>query len=398
MIEKPIDELCFSDLGRLIENRVRECKTVEYKRELPGMKDSDKKEFLGDIASFANASGGYIFFGIDEERDDKGKPTGLPKDAVGVGKTNLDGEMRRLENLIRDGIAPRIWGVRLRAVESEDRAVLAAWIPQSLRPLHMVTIGGSQKFYSRNSAGKYRLDVEEIRSGFLRAHDLTERVRRFRDERLGRIIAGEGPLPTQQGPAVVLHVVPLAAFIESRDFSVGEIDAQRRLLPDGAFVSSRANLEGLLEGARHSHRYASRYVQYFRTGAIEFFQALNQDFFVDSTGNTLRSAVFEASVREELSKSFQFVKGLQLNAPLVVMMSLFGVKGLKLGVGPRQGLGRDLVPLDRDHLLLPETHVETFGRDIDAILKPVFDIVWNAFGFERCQNYDASGKWRPPQL
>lgn len=62
-----------SYLQELIDNKVPEGKTIDYKRDKIGSKDSEKKEFLQDVSSFANAEGGKIIIGMDEgegeERD-----------------------------------------------------------------------------------------------------------------------------------------------------------------------------------------------------------------------------------------------------------------------------------------------------------------------------------------
>jgi hypothetical protein len=42
----------------LVDNQVSEHKTIEYKEALLGNADGDKKEFLADVSSFANESGG----------------------------------------------------------------------------------------------------------------------------------------------------------------------------------------------------------------------------------------------------------------------------------------------------------------------------------------------------
>ena len=69
MISKHIDEITADDIKSLITNSVRESKTLEYKQILPGGQDKDKKEFLADISSFANSSGGDIIYGIKEAKD-----------------------------------------------------------------------------------------------------------------------------------------------------------------------------------------------------------------------------------------------------------------------------------------------------------------------------------------
>lgn len=66
MIEKNIDRITEEDLQALIDNAVSERKTIEYKRSLSINRDSERKEFLADVSSFANASGGDLIYGITE--------------------------------------------------------------------------------------------------------------------------------------------------------------------------------------------------------------------------------------------------------------------------------------------------------------------------------------------
>jgi len=53
----------------------------------------------------------------------------------------------------------------------------------------------------------------------------------------------------------------------------------------------------------------------------------------------------------------------------------------------------ELFTIDRDILLLPEVLVDEFSAETPQVLRPAFDALWQACGFERSQNYDASGNW-----
>ena len=54
--------------------------------------------------------------------------------------------------------------------------------------------------------------------------------------------------------------------------------------------------------------------------------------------------------------------------------------------------------IGRHHLPLAEVTAErTEGitaMGAASLLKPAFDILWNAAGVERCRHYDQSGNWR----
>ena len=73
LANKPLDQLTEADFLELIANKVPESKTLDYKVDLK-FGDRDKREFLADVTSFANTTGGYLLIGIKEE---SGIPTAL---------------------------------------------------------------------------------------------------------------------------------------------------------------------------------------------------------------------------------------------------------------------------------------------------------------------------------
>ena len=73
MINCPINEINKTNIETLITDNIEESRTLEYKEELSIGTDNEKKEFLADVSSFANALGGDIIYGIKEERNGEGK-------------------------------------------------------------------------------------------------------------------------------------------------------------------------------------------------------------------------------------------------------------------------------------------------------------------------------------
>lgn len=100
---KNIEEISHSDLNDLISAGVLEGMLLDYKKDSHGRSDSDVREFLKDISSFANTSGGHLLIGIDENAGIPGRISPLT--------TDPDQELQRLPNLARDGIEPRIVGL-----------------------------------------------------------------------------------------------------------------------------------------------------------------------------------------------------------------------------------------------------------------------------------------------
>lgn len=147
LFHKDTDSLTETDLVSLIENTVREGRNIEYKEDLPGNSDDDRREFLADISSFANAAGGNLVYGIKEKRDAKGVSTGEP-DEIKPLKVNIDSETLRLHEMAQSSIDPRIPGLRIKAVLINARGhVFVVSVPKSWVGLHMVTYKNLSRFF-----------------------------------------------------------------------------------------------------------------------------------------------------------------------------------------------------------------------------------------------------------
>jgi hypothetical protein len=58
MLPIPFDDIGPDDILRLIEDKISERKILEFKQALDIGPDNERAEFLADVSSFANASGG----------------------------------------------------------------------------------------------------------------------------------------------------------------------------------------------------------------------------------------------------------------------------------------------------------------------------------------------------
>ncbi len=379
-----IDQLVLeeeNDLQALVDDQVTEIKTIEYKESLPSNSDSEKKEFLADVSSFANAVGGYLIYGMREN-------SGIASEVCGLESIDADAEIRRLENIIRDGIKPRIPGVAMWAIPLRTlRTAIIIRIPKSWASPHMVAFKNDSKFYSRNSAGKYQLDVSELRTAFNLSETTTERIRNFRIERLSKIIAGETPVTLNQNPKIIFHIVPFGAFNPASRFDVSSLanDTTGRLQPiSAASWNSRHNFDGYLSFAS-----PLTYLQVFRNGNIE---AVNASIIEpDDEGLTIPSLLFEGKLLDALPRFLSIQRQLGVEPPLFIMLSLLGVSGCRMGVDSRLDSTFGY-PIDRDALILPEIIVENFECNPSEAMRPIFDAIWNAAGWPRSMNYNENGE------
>lgn len=96
MIQKPITERTIDDLNEWVTNSITSGLNLDYKRDLCGNGDRDKKEFMADFSSFVNANGGFLLFRVDEA---DGAAFAIP-DLAGF---EPDAALLRLESSILDG-------------------------------------------------------------------------------------------------------------------------------------------------------------------------------------------------------------------------------------------------------------------------------------------------------
>ena len=143
------DEITESDLQELVEAGVAEGRDIDFKQHSYGAADSEKREYLADVSSFANTIGGHIVIGMREEE-------GIANELLGI-SVDPDRERTRLEEIARNGLQPRLTGLRILAVPIEgDRCVIVIRIPRSWNPPHRVIAQRSNRFWARDGGGKYQ--------------------------------------------------------------------------------------------------------------------------------------------------------------------------------------------------------------------------------------------------
>jgi hypothetical protein len=406
MIKKQIDAISKSDIDELIANSVNESKTLEYKQELPGNSDKDKKEFLADVSSFANASGGDILYGVKAAVDVDGKKTGGPETVLPIAGATADEAKLRLEEIVRNGISPRLriqiqeisgWG------DDGQGFVILLRILKSFASPHVVAFKGGSRFYSRHSAGKYPLDVDELRSAFLATDSQAERIRRFRLDRLGKIIADETPVLLSTPHRLVLHMIPITSFLNNSRLELSNSHSLTTSFPPLASGgwSRRYNLDGFVthstdsEDGQRNHSYC----QLFFNGAVE---AVYSDLLDHHRGakesdgvGGIASVAYEKDVIASVKRYINGYKELGLDAPLAISVAILCCKGAFLYVDPSRMAFDGVRPIDRNTAILPEVIVESLDADVPTVMKPIFDSVWNACGYARSFNYDDDGQWNP---
>jgi len=397
LANKVFSELNEQDLLELITLGVSEDRSTEYKLLTPGNSDNDKKEFLADISSFANSSGGFLLYGMDENQ---GLPTSLP----GIYGVNMDKEILRLESIIQSGVAPRIPGIYMRSILlSSGAAALLIKIVKSWASPHMVTLSGASRFYSRNSAGKYQLDINEIRSAFLATEALSSRIKGFRLDRVNKVIVGDTPVPLPDGAKVILHIIPINYFQSSSSVNLVFAEENFHRLSNLARAdysspnSFRINIDGIVTFMISRDETNMSYTQLFRDGSIESVSQFLLSREKDGK-KIIPSIYFEQVIMDSCSRLLGFLRASGIEPPITTFLTLTDVKDYQMGVSQnvlfnmRSFLGNRII--DREVIHTPDVLLENYKNvDLPTLLRPLFDAVWNAAGWIGSINYDENGNW-----
>ncbi|MFI4996534.1 MAG: helix-turn-helix domain-containing protein [Hyphomicrobiales bacterium] len=384
MLTKKLIELVIADLEALVANQVVENRFIDFKGAPIGNSDRDKREFLADVSAFANASGGDIVLGIKTK-------DGAAAEITGVAIDDVDKEKLRLGDIIRFGLEPRLSGVDMAWVPIEgSRGVLVIRVSRSWVAPHRVVFLKDMNFYVRNAAGKNAMNIDELRQAFNLSETVAERIRQFRRERVGAICEDDASLPLAGGAKLVLHLVPLSAFVDPEELRFDD-GATPRLRPmhasgwDGSHT-----LEGFITYSGPDP--VDAYTLVYRSGIVEVVGIAGG---TDEKGNRFVPLGWvEQEVMEVWKSCWRFLSEAGVKAPIYIFLSMVSVRGCRPYVAP----GRSIIPRPprRDVLLVPEIAVDVERVEMAAhvLLQPLFDRLSNAFGLPRSFNYSADGSYK----
>lgn len=389
MIDKKIEDITKEDLIELINNQVPENRTLEYKSALTIGQDKEKKEFLADVSSFANCIGGDLIIGIEEDENEK-----TPINICGISYTNQDELFRQIESIIRDSFSPRILNVQLQIVPVEEKNVLIIRIPQSIIAPHRIEFKEWSRFYTRNNKGKYPMDVNELRLAFNSGIDLSQRIESYKTNRYFDIISNKYNRLENNKPIFVVHYIPLSALNNSiSKFSIKDIKQAIQNSNSSAFGNTSFP-QITIDGAYIPHSsYEDSYAKFINNGIIEkastkFFEA---NFTITSISPSITlNNIYIGDIYSKLINDFNEIKGfynsLGINTPLMISCAFLNASNYT--IPSTRSFHHILGQIDKDILCIDDLYVENIAEQNEIVLKPIFDSIYNACGYEKSPYFD----------
>ncbi len=366
-----IEEITINHLQRLVDSKAFETRNLEFKRDLYGKSDSEKKEFLADVTSLANASGGDLLIGVS---DVDGQASALP----GVKVESVDAEFLRLENIVRDSVEPRLPVFQTIGIEiGEGKIVLLLRVPASVSMPHRVKFQGWGKFFTRNSRGKYEMDTHELRTAFIASEGLADRFRALHQSSVARAKGVNMPFSTGQLPVAVASIAPLSLFREQKDFEITQDMAQQPY--NGRGTDWLHTLEGILfHSPPNKENVVSTYALSHRNGWVDSAWCI-QSRQNPSLTKTLHPMHFELGLRDQAATAINRLAPFGVTGPWIIMVSLLNILSYEL----HYNLESQPAPSFRSEATLPELQLDSIN---DLSLRPITEAFWRVFGYKRPQD------------
>lgn len=392
LFAKALTELEEADLLALKAAGQAERKTLDYKRDVVGQSETDRREFLYDVSSFANTQGGFLIFGMSEAN-------GVPQDLVGLA-VDPDKEILRLQQMLRAGIRPALANVEIEAVKlSNGNHALVMHVPKSWNPPHQVVFQGAYRFCARDSRGKYFIEVDELRSIFAVSGTIAERVKNFRVERAAKIAVGEAYAPLLDSGRLVLHVVPFSAFNPGGIFPLDAVVSQpNKFPPIGDNVSRQflMTFDGYLT-ASNAHPLPNpqrAYTLVSRTGIVEAIVS-----GIAQAGKNIVLPNVEAMIVTYAHRYIKALNSLGVEPPIAVFASFVGVQNMDfVPQFYNNALWEDMPSekLSKDQYHFVESIFESIPADYREAarrMKGTLDHLANAAGRGSSPNFDQAGNY-----
>jgi len=367
---KPMPEWTLEELQVLLgDEEWRESATLDYKCEFRARDEGFKK----DVCAFANAQGGYLFFGIGEE-------DGVPAEIPGIENVGLDRFNLAISNALSASIEPTRPAYESHVVPiGENLCVLVVHVPEGVSKPYRVRSEG--RFWIRGNAGNEMMSYKAIEDMFLRTSLQKDRLQQVIDERMTHLRRESAPAALRYGrrPLFAAHFVPVSVVAgHEKRYPLGSLfSRQEAPAPAGSEFAglfscplSQINMDGLIHHGGGSE--PSSHIQLFWNGMVEMAAT---GLFQDQNGaGRFDPSRVVALVPQMLEEVLRHYARIEMEEPFYCVLSLENAAGWR-ALCPRWDISAEL---DRERLRAYPVRLE--DRSEAAVTKAAREIL-DEFGY-----------------
>lgn len=262
-------------LEAAIEQRIAESEELDWKQKLPEQREFKNSDHVKDIAAFANAGGGILVFGVDE---DEKVPTGR----VDAGEC-LENYERTIQQVCTNAIMPPIFGVRVHRIGEKPQRAVALVVPASMDGPHLIYKGDQFKaplrvnadthwMTERDLAAAYRARFEAARHAQDELENLYDDMAQSFDTAEHAVFVGAvrprvtAPVSERRDMASAALIVDSAAKLA--DWWLADPSGGYHPLSDVSPYSSRAGLRGWVAPPTNENGWRPGRAAVFDNGSV----------------------------------------------------------------------------------------------------------------------------------
>jgi len=396
---KDVETWTAEDLADLVKAKFPEGLRLEYKRQLNLDRKAERAEAAKDVSGLANAQGGWLLYGIEEEDGDEP----LPKAIFPISEEGLQ---TKLENVLDDALAPRT-SFHAATIPVRDGVVVAVRVEPRVGAPIMVQGYGEYRYYRRSGTRTIRMSAAEVAEAHanakgreeelaevLHALPLKARITRLRSVDEAKLALQGHPKPEWR-PLVTVVVAAidcprplLAPDRISPDAFPETWEGKRRQLPATVRPPGRWVLDafGLHHEEIYEERLLARRVAIYRQGVFEWAQRYRGGES-QLPGRTLADDVHDV---------------LRYAAGVFAELEYFGRLSTDVRIENAEEAVPE-IPADWDLDVRPagvewvglhqEVSVDDLQLDPTPTVRSAMDVIWQGFGVTRCPYFDQNGNW-----
>lgn len=247
-------------------------------------KQEEQVELRNDVCSFANAQGGYLFYGIDEKR-------GVPTNIVGITlkENSRDLFERELKNCLQS-IKPRVPYYRINFLElPENKYVVILFVQHDFFApyIHLVN-QKDYKIFKRIGNSKNYIEYEELKNMFTQSFSLENEIEALRDLRIDYFSFQEDDDSNSYSQFALIHVIP-ETFLD-RNYDKPMVAISQKGVSFHQVIAEfecRPTPFPMVEGIRYVGNNIKSECRIYNSGIFEAFLPLRSSMCVYENSNDM---------------------------------------------------------------------------------------------------------------
>ena len=319
------------DLNLLLNNPdFTENEWIGYKKsfsffEVPdkAIAQQKKNEFRHDICSFANAEGGYIFFGITEKN-------GVATDLCGIDIP--DGNTDKFELDRRNDISiilPATPNVKFRFISIGQKYVVILKIDKGFQSPYVCRENeDNYRFFVRRGNSKRPVSYSEVQRMFTQSAMIAQEMHNFRLQRAHELLGGIEP---NNPRTAIIHIIPATMLEPSTYVEPYKLLATKKVYYPSLFQNhcsgiAMPNVDGLNFPPNEWNRWSG--IQIYNNNIIERLISLKTFTHNDAGKEALRSGIIFEIIPTLLKSAISYYRLLKTISRAYNCITVLGCVGL----------------------------------------------------------------------